>query len=93
MSYADPPTDDPALTALDIDPYVVNPTNVDIKGTITNGGLNPITSIDIKWSDGTNTYTDNLTGLNIIMNGIYNFTHSTQLIVNSLSCKLINCMD
>ena len=79
----DPPTDDPILTALDIDAYVVNPSNVDIKGTITNGGINPITSIDVKWSDGINTYTDNLTGLNIAMNGIYNFTHSTQLNVSS----------
>jgi hypothetical protein len=79
----DPPTDDPILTAIDIDAYVVNPSNVDIKGTITNGGINPITSIDVKWSDGINTYTDNLTGLNIAMNGIYNFTHSTQLNVSS----------
>jgi hypothetical protein len=84
---ADPPTDDAILSNLDIDAYVVNPTNVDIKGTIKNGGLNPITSIDVKWSDGTNTYTDNLTGLNITMNGTYNFTHSTQLVVNSLAAN------
>jgi len=84
---ADPPTDDPILTSLDIDAYVVNPSNVDIKGMITNGGLNPITSIDVKWSDGTNTYTDNLTGLNITMNGTYNFTHSTQLNVTSLAAN------
>jgi len=83
LELADPPTDDPILTLLDIDAYVVNPSNVDIKGTITNGGLNSITSIDVKWSDGINTYTDNLTGLNIAMNGIYNFTHSTQLNVSS----------
>ena len=81
---ADPPTDDPILDAIDIDAYVLNPSNVDIKGTITNGGLNTITSIDVKWSDGINTYTDNLTGLNISMNGTYNFIHSTQLIINSL---------
>jgi hypothetical protein len=80
----DPPTDDPILDAIDIDAYVLNPSNVDIKGTITNGGLNTITSIDVKWSDGINTYTDNLTGLNISMNGTYNFIHSTQLIINSL---------
>lgn len=82
---ADPPTDDPILSSLDINAYVVNPSNVDIKGIITNGGLNPITSIDIKWSDGINTYTDNLSGLNIIMNGTYNFTHTTQLNVSSLA--------
>ncbi|MBT5089610.1 MAG: T9SS type A sorting domain-containing protein [Flavobacteriales bacterium] len=87
LELADPPADDPILTVLDIDAYVVNPSNVDIKGTIKNGGLNPITSIDVKWSDGTNTYTDNLAGLNISMNGTYNFIHSTQLIVNSLAAS------
>lgn len=86
---ADPPTDDPILSSLDIDAYVVNPSNVDVKGIITNGGLNPINSIDVKWSDGTNTYTDNLTGLNITMNGSYNFTHSTQLNVTSLAANLL----
>jgi hypothetical protein len=40
LELADPPTDDPILTLLDINAYVVNPSNVDIKGTITNGGLN-----------------------------------------------------
>ena len=84
---ADPPTDDAILSNLDIDAYVVNPTNVNITGAIKNGGLNPITSIDVKWSDGTNTYTDNLTGLNITMNGTYNFTHSTQFIVNNLAAN------
>ena len=84
---ADPPSDDPILSSLDIDAYVVNPSNVDIKGTIKNGGLNPITSIDVKWSDGTNTYTDNLTGLNIVMNGTYNFTHATQLNITSLAAN------
>ena len=86
---ADPPTDDAILLNLDIDPYVVNPTNVNIQGSIKNGGLNPITSIDVKWSDGVNTYTDNLTGLNITMNGTYNFSHSTQFTVNSLASNSI----
>ncbi len=86
---ADPLSDDPALSSLDIDAYVVNPSNVDIKGTITNSGLNTVTAIDVKWSDGTTTYTDNLTGLNIPMNGTYNFTHSTQLNVNSTASNTI----
>jgi len=87
---ADPPSDDPILVSLDIDNYVVNPTNVDIKGTIRNGGINPITSIDVKWSDGTSTYTDNLTGLNIISNQTYNFTHNTQLNVNNTNTNALS---
>jgi thiol-disulfide isomerase/thioredoxin len=40
--------------------------------------------MDITWTDGTNSYTDNLTGLNISFNDSYNFTHNTQLnMVNS----------
>lgn len=80
---ADPPADDPILESLDINSFVVNPSNLDIKGTIRNGGLNPINSIDVKWSDGTTTYTDNLTGLNILTNQTYNFTHNTQFSVNN----------
>ncbi len=69
---------DAKLSALTIDKYV-NLGNVDITGTIKNVGANTITDIDLKWSDGTNTYTDNLTGLNIASNTTYNFTHTTQL--------------
>ena len=75
--------DDPILESLNIANYTVNPCNVNIEGTIRNGGLNLITSIDVKWSDGTNTYTDNLTGLNISSNQTYNFTHTTQLTINN----------
>jgi len=87
---SDPPSDDPALITLDIENYVVNPSVVDIKGTIQNTGLNTITDIDVKWSDGTNTYTDNLTGLNIPMNGTYNFTHSTSFNVSNFALNTIN---
>lgn len=52
--------------------------NVDIMGTIANGGANTITNVDLTWTDGTNTYTDNLTGLSIAPFSTYDFTHSTQ---------------
>ncbi len=86
---ADPPVDDPILESLNIANYVVNPSNIDIEGTIRNGGLNPVTSIDVKWSDGTNTYTDNLTGLNIMSNQTYNFTHNTQLSISNNNSNAI----
>ena len=87
---ADPPTDDAILMSLDIDNFIVQPSMVDIKGTIKNGGLNTINNLDIKWSDGTNVYTDNLTGLNIPMNGTYNFTHNDQFNLNNLTLNTIN---
>jgi len=72
------------LTSLNFPQYTTIPALIDIEGTITNVGGNTINSMDITWTDGTNSYTDNLTGLNISFNGSYNFTHNTQLnMVNS----------
>ncbi len=54
--------------------------NISISGTVANDGLAPLTSFDIKWSDGTNTYTDNITGVNIApLFGTYDFTHTAPL--------------
>jgi flagellar hook protein FlgE len=52
-------------------------TDIAITGTISNNGGAPLTSIDISWSDGTDTYTDNLTDLSIGPGETYDFTHST----------------
>tara|TARA_Y100001954_G_C15814587_1_gene606822 strand:+ start:259 stop:2145 length:1887 start_codon:yes stop_codon:yes gene_type:complete len=67
------------LTSLNFPQYTTIPTMIDIDGVITNVGGNTINSMDITWSDGTNSYTDNLSGLNILSNTTYNFTHNTQL--------------
>ena len=67
------------LTSLDFPQYTTIPTVIDIVGTITNIGGNTINSMDITWTDGSNSYTDNLSGLNINSNTTYNFTHNTQL--------------
>lgn len=71
------------LTTLDFPEYTTIPALIDIDGTITNIGGNTINSLDITWSDGTNSYTDNLNGLNILSNTTYNFTHNTQLNMSS----------
>ena len=36
-----------------------------LKLTLKNLGITPINSVDVTWTDGTNEYTDNLTGLNL----------------------------
>ncbi len=53
---------------------------VDIEGTVTNNGANPISSFDITWNDGSGvqTYTAN-TGTPLNFGDSYNFTHTTQL--------------
>ena len=70
---------DAELTSLNFPQYTTIPSLIDIEGTITNVGGNTITSMDITWTDGTNSYTDNLTGISISYNDTYNFTHNTQL--------------
>jgi len=77
------PNDDASMVSLNMTPYYAVPSNATIQGTIKNEGANTITAIDISWTDGTNTYTDNLTGLNIASNTTYNFTHSTSLNVSA----------
>ena len=67
------------LTSLDITEYVQIPNSVPIS-TITNLGLEAITSLEIMWSDGTNEYSENINGINIPTLGSYNFTHSDEFI-------------
>lgn len=72
---------DAEVSSITTTPYVVGPSNVNITGQITNTGSSAITGFDLKWSDGTTTHTQTLTGLNIPSLGTYNYTHTTQLAV------------
>ena len=67
------------LESLNITPYSAAPASINIQGTVKNVGGNTITALDITWSDGINSYTDNLNGLNILPSSTYNFTHADQL--------------
>jgi hypothetical protein len=58
-----------------------------ITGTIKNLGAAPLTSFAIKYNDGTTTYTDNKTGLNIAPFSTYNFTHATPVSFTSVGTK------
>ena len=71
------------LTSLNIVQYSIAPANINISGEVTNIGGNTINAMDISWSDGTNSYTDNLTGLNIVPSATYTFTHANQLSLGS----------
>lgn len=54
---------------------------VDLDIEVINRGLEMITSLDVSWTDGVDTYTDNLTGLSIAPNTTYAFTHSSAFTV------------
>ena len=78
------------LTSLNFPQYTTIPALIDIEGTITNVGGNTINSMDITWTDGTNSYIDNLTGLTISSLASYNFTHNTQLNLVNTSSQTID---
>lgn len=84
-----PPAYDATLTA--VTPAAGSPaaigvtwTNVNIGGTFQNTGLNPITAITVKYSDGTNTWSQNLTSLNVASFASYTFTINVPYTVTSL---------
>lgn len=70
---------DIAITKLDVPRYAPFGDNVTISGEVTNFGAQNITSFDVSWSDGINTYTDNITGVDVPFLGSTTFTHSTTL--------------
>jgi thiol-disulfide isomerase/thioredoxin len=49
--------------------------------TLRNLGLTPINSADVTWSNGTESHTDNLSGLNLATNQNYVFKHSAPISV------------
>jgi len=51
-------------------------TQVPVKVTVENHGANPLTSLELTWTDGTNYYTDTITNLNITTLGTQELTHS-----------------
>ena len=84
VSIYEPAEAEAELTALDIDPYVQIPNTVSIEGTVTNLGLNPITSIEIMWTDGTNEYNDVINGLNIASLESYDFVLSDEFVSSTV---------
>ncbi len=50
---------------------------LEISGEFSNEGSETITSVDINWTDGTNTYTETLTGLDVATFSSYVFSHPT----------------
>lgn len=72
---------DASVTSITTNPFVVGPANVNITGAIYNAGATPITAVTLKWSDGTTTHNQNLTGLNIASGASYNYSHSASLAV------------
>jgi hypothetical protein len=63
--------------------YVAAGSTVSFTGSITNMGLTPITTMTLKYNNGTTTVSDVKTGLNIAPFASYNYTHATPYTVTA----------
>ncbi|MCX7768947.1 MAG: Omp28-related outer membrane protein [Flavobacteriales bacterium] len=75
--FSVPNIHDVSVQSVNMDRFVKGNTNVNVNITLQNGFAQPLNSVTVQWSDGTNTYTQQLTGLNIPPAGYYTFNHST----------------
>lgn len=67
--------DDASIQNLDV-PSIIVAGDVEVKGTLSNLGINPITSFDLNWQvDGGATNTQTYSGQNITSGQSFNFTH------------------
>ena len=67
--------DDASIQNLDV-PSILVAGDIQVKGTMANLGINPITSFDLNWQvDGGSTNTQTYTGQNIGSGQSFNFTH------------------
>ena len=80
---------DAAITDITTTQILLAPSTTDITGVITNTGFEAINSLDITWSDGTNSYTQNFDNLNIGSTETYNFTHPDKLNVTLGSMDIV----
>lgn len=75
----EPAAVDVELTSLSIPP-IVAAGNIPVTGTITSYGTSTLNDVTITWTDGTNNYTDMLTGLGLGFGDSYNFSHADALV-------------
>ncbi len=75
----EPAPTDVELVSLSL-PAFAAPGNINIAGTITNNGSSTLNDVTIDWTDGTNSGSENLTGLGLEFGETYNFVHSDPLV-------------
>ena len=87
VSIFEPLAWDVAVSKFELERYHEGPSTTAITGEITNVGANPITSFDLTWTNGTDTYTENITGVNIGFGETYTFTHGTEATIAAASLQ------
>lgn len=89
------PDNDLSMIAAELPAYSATNTNNTLKVTVKNLGANVINSMDIEWTDGTNTYTHNVTGLNLQPYKTTTISHSipvnyTSVVEKNITVSAVN---
>ena len=75
---------DAKLVSVELPTYVATGASMDLTGKVTNIGASNITSFDVVYTiDGGTPKVHNVTGINLAMGGVYNFTHSEPIVLNT----------
>lgn len=74
-----PAANDAGISRINTPRFVQFGTDVAIEGQVTNYGADNLTSFDLNWSDGVNTYIDQITGIDVPYLGTYDFSHTATL--------------
>ncbi len=77
---------DARADAVSLDRYALTSTDNQLSVDVYNDGITTITSLDISWNDGTNTYSDNF-AVNIMPGTTQTINHTTQVNYSSVEEK------
>lgn len=82
VAVSSPPAYDAAMATVATTRFHELNSDIAIEGTVRNLGAETLTSLAINWSDGTDTYSEELTGLDIGPGEEYAFTHNTPFVAS-----------
>ena len=76
---------DVSVSKFELERYHEGPSTTPVSFDVTNMGSMTVTSFDIHWTDGTDTYTESVTGQSLAFGDSYTVTHGTELAIAAAS--------
>jgi len=84
------PSENMKISSFDSDPYQEMNQEIPIRITVTNDGGDLLNSLDLKWSDGNNEYTESMTDLNIQTGESKEIVSSTPFVITEAIVHPLN---
>ena len=81
VSVFEPLDWDVAVSGFELERYHEGPSTTPVSFTVTNNGANTVTSFDVHWTNGTDTYTETITGQSLEFGDSYTVNHGTELAI------------